>query len=497
MELKKQTFPYYEIVLEAGASPEAGADMIVPDMFPDIAHILDTSGQACIKEKILREGRLDVSGLIRACIVYFPEGEQGLWKLDVNIPFNHVFDGEFPINSEALCEIRLASVHARTVNPRKVQVLCGLEIDTEVYAPAEKSLPQHLEGDCQVRKKSCTAYMPIGVKCKSFTVTESLEIPGTRPPVQEILRAGPRLTVSDVKAVGNKAVFKGGIVLQMSYMSDGGLNYIEQEFSLSQIIEFESLEEGAEVNLSLMPTGVEIDLGQQGQIDGHVLGISLHIEAQAVAWAERQMEAVVDAYSTSCRLKALFSESVMTELVDRGVRRQSIRELIEAGDDIRAVTDTRVVLGRVLRKEEGHYECIAGVDIVYQRENGEYGSLSRRIPVALSGEIPNESKIKASLNDELTAVPTAGGIELRFFVDFSLFAIRETRLMTVNEVEKEEWDTPPKHKSVVLLRCQAGKSLWDIAKMYHTTIDDLCAVNELEDCENISEGQLILIPKKR
>ena len=80
MELKKKTFLFFETALEETAAPEAGADMIVPDLYPDIARIVDASGQACLKDRTLREDRLDLAGLVRVSVLYVPEGEQRLRK---------------------------------------------------------------------------------------------------------------------------------------------------------------------------------------------------------------------------------------------------------------------------------------------------------------------------------------------------------------------------------------------------------------------------------
>lgn len=497
MELKKRTFRYYETVLETGAAPEAGADMIVPDLYPDMSYIVDTSGQACIKEKSLRDDRLDVSGLIRVCILYVPEGEDGVRKLDLGIPFNHVFDGKFPPGSEALCEVRLISAESRSVNPRKVQVLCMLEIDAAVYAPAELALPDEVSEACEIRRKICSAYMPIAVKCKCFTINESMEVPATRPAVDEILRAQPLLTVTEVKTVGNKAVFKGACHLRMQYLSGGEPNTIEQEFSLSQIIEMEGLDEGSVVDIDLQMTGIEMDSGHPGEGQNGMLNIALHIEAQAVARVERRLEAVVDVYSIQSRLIPLMEPIVLYELMERGSRRQSIRELIEVGDEIESVMDSRIVLGKMQKSEDGSTACEAMVSIFYRSEEGEYQALYRRLPVVLAGDVPPDASIKAKVGNDTTATATSGGIELRFSVDFQIIATKKLHIMTVGGIQEEEWIERPKHPSVVLRRCTEGECLWDIAKAYNTTIKELCIANMLEDSESAPGGKLLLIPKKR
>lgn len=43
---------------------------------------------------------------------------------------------------------------------------------------------------------------------------------------------------------------------------------------------------------------------------------------------------------------------------------------------------------------------------------------------------------------------------------------------------------------------QNGDTLWDLAKMFNTTIDDIMTLNEIEKEEDINVGDKILVLKK-
>jgi len=259
----------------------------------------------------------------------------------------------------------------------------------------------------------------------------------------------------------------------------------------------DGLEEGADVDVDLQFTGIEMDPVYAGDTQNRVLSLALHVEAQAVARMERRIEAVVDAYSTTARLIPAMEQVTFNEQIPHGARRQSIREMIETAGAIDSVLDTRIVLGKVEPGDDGAYACEARVGMAYRAEDGEYGSLLRRLPVVLQGEVPDKAAIKARLAGEITAAPTAGGVELRFSVDFHLLENRKLQMMTVGGIQQEEWEERPAFPSVVLRRCTDGESLWDIAKSYNTTTGELCLANGLEDCETAPLGKLLLIPKKR
>ncbi|MCL2003530.1 MAG: DUF3794 domain-containing protein [Oscillospiraceae bacterium] len=496
MELKKQTLRYFQAVLDAVSAPEISADMIVPDLYPDMAHIADATGQACVKETALREDRLDLTGMARIGVLYLPEGEDGLRKLDVSIPFNHVFDGRFPPGSEAHCGARLLDVDVRAVNPRKVSVLARLSIHAVVHAPAELSVPFDVDEPCEIKRQACAAYMPVSVKSKNFTVTDEMGFSPARPPMDDIVAALPRLEVSDVKTVGSKVVFKGAAHIRILYISGGEPVSVEHELPLSQIIDMDGLSDGAAIDLALHVTGVELDIGGAIGGDGRGVSITLHAEAQAVAHAEYRIEAIVDLYSTADNLRPLMEPIHLTELVERGVRRQPVREMLETDGDARSIVNTSVALGPVTRLESGEIGCEAYASLLYVTEDGEFRSLRQKVAVP-SGLDTEDVSVSAGQAGEIAAAPSPEGIELRFSVDFTTSLKKTSRLMAVGGVQKEEARERPARPGVVLRRCHPGEGLWEIAKQYCTTISELCLANGLEDCEAAPDGKLLLIPKKR
>ena len=61
--------------------------------------------------------------------------------------------------------------------------------------------------------------------------------------------------------------------------------------------------------------------------------------------------------------------------------------------------------------------------------------------------------------------------------------------------EREQQETRP---SVVLRMTEAGEQIWNLAKQYDSTVEEICAANHLEgqDAE-LSAGRLLLIPHRR
>lgn len=87
LELERTQRSGYETVLETTVTHEETMEMIVPDACPDILRICDTGGAVCLRSKEVLEGRVEVLGSVKASVLYLPDGEEGMRKLEVPMPF--------------------------------------------------------------------------------------------------------------------------------------------------------------------------------------------------------------------------------------------------------------------------------------------------------------------------------------------------------------------------------------------------------------------------
>ena len=65
---------------------EETGESVVPDVMPDIGEIIDTDGFVTIKSKEADAGRITISCVVSASILYRPEGDTCVRQLKVNLP---------------------------------------------------------------------------------------------------------------------------------------------------------------------------------------------------------------------------------------------------------------------------------------------------------------------------------------------------------------------------------------------------------------------------
>ena len=83
------------------------------------------------------------------------------------------------------------------------------------------------------------------------------------------------------------------------------------------------------------------------------------------------------------------------------------------------------------------------------------------------------------------------GITSRFYN-----TVEESFIERVIENSIDEEKAKKLRPSITLYFVQEGDSLWDIAKKYRTTTDDIIRENKIEDSSLISSGMQVLISRK-
>lgn len=506
LELNRTELSGFDTAVDTTLFSEETLECIVPDACPDVLRILDTQGLVCVKSKEAGEGRVELRGVIRASVLYLPDGAEGVRKVEVSIPFTCGTDvaGAHP-DCKVTVVPRLLAADARMLNPRKLYLRAELAIGLGVFVPSATVYSvggEQEEGlGIQQRRESCQAYMVTAVQEKPFTFSDDLALPGSKPDLEELLRQRVDLICTESKVIGNKLIFKGQAVLTILYRgTDQTLNTALFELPFSQIMEVSGGGEEADCTMELFLSDLTCQVDGE---DRRALSISMGILAQAVLREERRVELVSDLYSTIYAVECDGQQDVFRRLSESGSRCQSVREVLETPVGVKSVVDCRLAMGVVTQSWNGATLTLSAdvrAMVLYIGEDDGLYSIARPIPAEcqLEPEPDCQCACHCVCTGELYATPSSSGLEVRFPLDF---VYRTEKRRTVRQIAAARLDREApldmtQRPSIVLRRLEAGEELWDIAKAYFTTAADIMGANELDE-ESTPVGKLLLIPKRR
>lgn len=504
LALNNITMEGYVCLLDSTVFQEETQESIVPDACPDIARVLCTEARAQLRSKESVEGKVEGEGNIAVTVVYLPDGEGGVRKLCLTIPFRvSVAAARIIPGCPVVIVPRVTKAETRVLNPRKVLCRVELAVACQGWGMEESVLMAPWSGEecvLEQRTEEVERYAAMSVAEKAFAFTDDVTLTTGQGAASELLGHRLDLRCDEAKVVGNKLIFKGEVTLQARYRTEENAVAVGRwELPFSQIMDVGGIEEEGACALDVVEQDSRVELVDDGE--GRTLGVHLELLAQAVVRQTRTVEVFADAYSVSQSVEVERRELVFSQLWEENAVNQIHREIFDLPSPARSVEDCWVTLGQpsVERRENEGAASVQGIaTILYVTEEGAMEALTRPITVTVGVALPENGncQVRCALGGEAGAVVTAGGIELRCPVRFSYLTTVPRKCAAVTVIRVEDRPEGEERPSVILRLAQPGESLWDIAKSYSTTTGDILAANELPDPDR-PEGTLLLIPRSR
>lgn len=505
-ELDRTQMNGFDALLAATLRPEETLEMIVPDACPDILRVVETDGKVLLHRKETVDGRVELSGTIKAVVLYLPDGEMGVRHLDVAIPFTC---GADEANIAPGCTVVASARHCRadtrTVNPRKILIRAEAAVDVTVFAPKVETICGQVleaaERNVEQLTETREIYLTACVQEKPFPFSDDVTLSSSKPAAVELLKSRVTLSRGESKIIGNKLIFKGSANVNLLYRGqDNGLYTTGAELPFSQIMEVSGVAEDAECDMTLALSGAECGLNTDD--DGRTVSVNVEVLAQAVVRETRVLQVLVDAYSTKEPLAVDVADCPMDVRLDRGVRSQNVREVWETPTAARELVDCHMTVAHVAQSQEGERLILTAqveLQALYLNEEGSLFELqhSMSVPCALDLSEGCRCFCQCEGVGDVYAAPAPGGIEIRFTLDFRYCALSRRQITVLSGLRPGE---PPENvgeqPSLILRMLGQEERLWDVAKTYGTTIADIISANEL-DSESAGAGRLLLIPRGR
>jgi len=189
--------------------------------------------------------------------------------------------------------------------------------------------------------------------------------------------------------------------------------------------------------------------------------------------------------------------------VERSTRPVPVRELLETPTIVRTAVYSWADAGQVYVSREGDHvsaNAQVQVNVVYLDDAEQMQSIHHtfQINCKMDSTCVGRCQCWCPVPQELFVSPTAGGMEVRFTLEVNCLVMEELPINMVASAsvgearERGEGESP----SMILRLAIPGESLWDIAKSYATTMEEIVQANDLEHDE-LPYGKMLLIPRTR
>ena len=515
MQLKKEVISINETVMRDISQLLVEGDIIVPDIRPDMAKVLQIDATAMVNEIISSDGVADISGKVNLNILYVPDGDsRPVCGITSGMDFKTQIESP-SISAAGRCmsEVDVAHVEFTMLNSRKLSVRVLVEAQTRAMRENDIELIGDIENDgvVEMQKEQMEVYSVVSGMHNKFSLRDTLDFPNGKPAALSVLKMDTKITDRETRAVTGKMVIKGAVSLCTLYVSaDNSIEFMEHEIPFTEVVDVDGASDDVICDMDLWICQSDFMLRTDMDGDMRILDIDLLFGVNTTLMKNAAMDVISDCFCPGEKMVCEHKKYTFDVMAGQGSAQHTIRETMPLPADMPEivtvynviskpyVTDTTAQNGRVV------VNGMADTYILYLSASPTMpvNSFKKQIEFSCTVDIPGMEEhmaceVKAEIVHASYNITVAGEIEVRAAVNLMAKAIMEKEASILVDAYIDPDFVMPERRGISIYFVQPGDTLWDIARRYHMPINALVQANKLDQANMPGVGQQLLIPHYR
>ena len=483
-------------------------DMIVPDSKPDILNAINLNGNVCIYKKELMDGKVKIDGCVNTYIMYLPDSkEDNLRGLNAKIEFSqNIVVPECKEGMYAVICTELKDLECKVLNGRKINVRAGLEINIKLYSNENIDMICGINNidDIQTLDKVFEFNSLIGNGNAREYVKESLSI-DEKDEIAEILKSEIKLEDYDIKMSYNKIISKCEANVKIIYLTeDNRINTVEGKIPAVGFIDMQNVSENNICEINNEISNITIRPNSQEE---HSIYVEIEIETSCIAFEKKEIALIQDLYSPSQEMNFTQKKITTTSNKIKSNKNFTVTSKTNIPDLVEGNLLDVEIRDSIIKEQKSNSKIMnegeLNVNFIFMNSNGSINSKVSKIPFEFSIEnlTKNENtnlETKLNVLNKKIDVKSNGDIDFNIDIEAITDFSQNTSLSIIDNVEIiSDAKNTEEYNSLIIYIVQKNDTLWEIAKKFRSTIEELARMNEIENPDLIQVGQKIYIPKFR
>lgn len=505
IELIKESFKVEEKVGKNDTQALVEAEVYLSSSKPDIGKVLWVQGKVDILNTKLIKDKLIINGLTKFNLLYKDTEETGgVHLLDANKEFKE------EIEIQGVNEEMLSKVHSKIeyvewqVEDRKLLLKALVNLVGEVEEIRTISAIKEISDDDTLQTlKEDIAYKEIFNREISYAlVKETLKLGEEENQIDEIL--GLNITVKEVESmvVEDRIITSAEVNFNLIYSGGNAVHSKKGTIPFNHFIDMPGAHKdlSGEVEFQVVEGSYEVmgnDLGERKIID-----LEVKVKVLGKAYEDKSRELIIDAYSTKENIHLEREElSIRENLKDISHIEKVSLEIPETyAKDIIEVLGTANVMEKKYVDDNIVIDGYLTVEVLYMdRLTNELGSFKDDFPFrsSIDEELSYDTNFDVEVKlDSISGFVRKDNIDIEGNILVKVVLSKNRKVYGIKEVKETGELINKKNKpSITIYIVQKDDVLWDIAKRYNTTMDEIVTSNNLPS-RAVAPGDKIIIEKK-
>ena len=511
-EFFKTTIPAGKPINKVTAQTAVQGDIIIPDSKEDVKDVLLVTAMAIIRDEKVTDGRVSFGGDVKVNVLYSsPTGK--VHSVSGMLPFvDFINSDSVKKGDKANIAFRLLNTKAKVVNDRKISVRTIGEISSFLFdEDKQKSIINGCRGEgVQVLNDSISVFKVNSIIREEFEVEDKFNLPSSMPEIDKIIKTNILVKEYFLTPSEDRVAVRGSLVVSALYVTkDGNMEKAEFKIPFSGNVEAMGVTSSSIVWGEVFIKDYEIEAEADENGTKRIISVEAEITADIKSGENVEISPVKDVYSLNGYTEKVTETILFPEKGVYTTASDTVREIITIGEgypDIMQIKDV-CLFAEVddihIKGEMLDVEGVLYVTLLYLTGDDDepYVSVETALPFENSIEIKGlyddaEVDITTNITDINYSLITSREAEIRATIDYGIFALMENEMDFVTEANIDETVPLKVLPGITIYTVRKGDALWNIAKKFGTTVDEILSVNRIENKDLIYPGQRILVLKR-
>lgn len=509
IELTVGNFGSAEVFYDNSVEQGIDCDISLPDYCPDIVRVLKCSLQNSITDSKISGDRATVDGSSKIRIIYSDEHNR-IFCYEQEYPFSKYAELPSPYDNAVLnAQVKTDYVNCRAVSKRRIDIhgvvsirfrICGRRCDSFISDACG--------GGVQLKRKGFDVSDAVACEMKIFQLSEVESIGEHKPGVGKILKVCASPIVMESKLIKGKILIKGELAVKVLYCADDADNEsCTADFSLpfNEIIESENVSDECTLDVCVNVRQISADQKTDNEGEFRYINLNAELAASVNAYCTKSIRVITDAYSTETEIDAQYKP---TEFAYLG---QNIKDdcMIKESLDLSSLDPQRIYSASA---EKPECKCSFGdgkmritgkipVDLIIIDSQGMPIFCEREANIDYSHSV--DALTDSSFCEprvEITGfecnLGSDGKADFKAELNISAAVMNTHREKIATSLKADETaEKKKRNPSLTVYFCTGTENVWDIARRFNTTVEDIIQENNLK-ADYLENKTMLLIPVK-
>ena len=506
LDANKEKICINQLVGQKNDILEVEGDAIVNDIKPDILNVISVNGNVSVYKREVLDGKIKLEGAVNVYVIYLADDETGsVRSLNTSVDFNKSFDFDECRKEMDLDEtLNIKNIECKVINSRKINIRAFLDLNVKLYSNDNVDIindVNSLMDGIQCLNNTLDINSLVGSGITKAMARDTILIDNTDN-LAEILKSDITITNKDIKISYNKVLAKADIDLKIMYLTED--NRIQMVQSSIPVVGFVDIQNVSDTNTCNTKYKLRNVIIKPNNMEEHSINVEIEVEISCSVYEKKQINILQDLYSPTNTLK--FTKRQVTTLVNKENLQETctIQEAISipeiANNKIYDVCVRPNIQRQSVTNGRIEFEGEVELEFLYEANNlSRFDSKTTKLPLNFSINNANiEEEMSFNTNIEIKTqnfvVLNDGNIETKLELLFEISVSRNEKINVIDNIDIEEKKECNQY-SMVIYFVKPKDTLWEIAKKFDSTVDEIAHINEIENADSIMPGMQLFIPR--